>query len=128
MSHLSDVEDGPGGNVQNMRMKNMGGQGGQQGGGDNSGLIRDILTAFVGVVNAQGQQRQPQVPVYLPPQYMAQFAAAGMIPPGTVPGAVPAAAPVAAGAVPAAVPSAVPAAPQVTVQPPPAPAAPAVHM
>nr|KAG5709810.1 hypothetical protein BaRGS_032634 [Batillaria attramentaria] len=55
-----------------MKMRNM--PAGAQGGAneaENGALIRDILQAFVGVVNAQGQR---QVPVYIPPQYLAQYA------------------------------------------------------
>ena len=57
----TDVPEG-GSRQVSMRMSNMGGQP-----ENNGALIRDILQAFVGVVNAQGSR---QVPVYVPPQYM----------------------------------------------------------
>ena len=70
VSNVSDVTDVPDGSVRNvsMRMKNVGGQ--PENAENNGALIRDILQAFVGVVNAQGTR---QVPVYVPPQYMAQL-------------------------------------------------------
>ncbi|KAL8569629.1 hypothetical protein ACOMHN_057196 [Nucella lapillus] len=73
MSNLSDtVYEGQERSV-SMKMRSMGEQP-----ENNGALIRDILQAFVGVVNAQGSR---QVPVYLPPQYLAQVA------PGQAPGA-----------------------------------------
>ena len=84
MSNLSDSaytsnfgETGRRGQV-SMKMKNMAEQ--PENPANNGDLIHDILQAFVGVVNAQGSR---QVPVYLPPQYLSQFA--GQVPGPTQP-------------------------------------------
>ena len=62
--NTTDITEADDRNV-SMKMQNVGGQQATDG-----ALIRDILQAFVGVVSAQNSQ---QVPVYVPPQYMAQL-------------------------------------------------------
>ncbi|KAK7111806.1 rhodopsin-like [Littorina saxatilis] len=74
--YTSNVGDGGGRHV-SMKMRGMQEQQGENP-ENNGALIRDILQAFVGVVNSQGQR---QVPVYIPPGYLQQYAA------GQAPGA-----------------------------------------